>query len=121
MLILISILAKVLFDLNRFAEANPGNTVGGEWASMAVVVLLLGIAYTAIFFVWQYRIWKHYIKAGVRKVFQLSLIFVFGIFPFLNMLSDLFLRHALGVEEPFTEEITKALLYILLLPITGGK
>jgi hypothetical protein len=88
---------------------------------MAFIVLLLGIAYAAIFFAWEYRLWRNYTKTGVRKAIQLILIFVIGIFPFLNLLLDLVLRHVMNIEKPFTEEITKAFLYILLFPITGGK
>jgi hypothetical protein len=121
LLVLVSLLAIVIFDSYRFSEANPENSIGAEWASMAFIVLLLGIAYAAIFFVWEYRLWRNYTKTGVRKAIQLILIFVIGIFPFLNLLLDLVLRHVMNIEKPLTEEITKAFLYILLFPITGGK
>jgi len=92
-----------------------------EQEQSGAIILVLAIFYLAIFFIWQFRLWNSFIKNGKRKYIQLVLVFILGVFPFVNILLDLFLVKVVGIEHPFTEKIIKVLLWILLLPITHGK
>ena len=92
-----------------------------EWAGVVLIMLLLSMAYIAIFFIWQFRLWRTFSVSGRRKPVQLAIIFLLGIFPVINQLADLFLRAVMGIEHPITENVTKAFISILIFPLTGVK
>lgn len=120
-LTLFFLLLKLIADTNRFVADHPDFSVGAEWSALGIVLLLFGMVYVLIFLIWQYGLWQSFIHSAKRKYYQLIVIFVLAVFPFLNQLVDLFLKGVMRLEHPFTELITKGYLQVLLFPLTGGK
>ncbi|MCB0562347.1 MAG: hypothetical protein KDD09_25515 [Phaeodactylibacter sp.] len=120
-LALFLLLAKLIIDTGYFVNDHTDPSTGAEWASVVLIMLLLSIVYATIFFIWQFRLWRTCSMSAGRKPIQLTIIFLFGIFPIINQLADLFLRTVMGIEHPITEYVTKVFISILIFPLTGGK
>ena len=116
---LISLLSIVWLYI--YSNTTPHDSLSGEGFGLAAVLLFPIAAYTAVFAIWQFRLWNSYIKNLKHKYFQLILVFIFGVFPFINILLHLLLTIILEMKHPITEDIFDFYFRIMLFPITGGK
>lgn len=114
----VALLLSILMLMVSMVQSRHVNT---GWSSVALIVTLLGFLYSGAFFLWQRRLWLYFLATSKRKIVQLAFILLLGIFPVLHISLDLFLRNTLGIEEPFTEQLTRAMLDILIFPLTGGR
>ena len=122
LLIISSILLTLLISLIAlYISVSKHSGIEGEGAGFVGAILILSIIFCSIITIWQYRLWISFSKYADRKYFQLILVFIFGIFPFLNFLIDAYLTHYLHIKHPITEYINKAYFDILLFPFTRGE
>lgn len=121
LLTLVSLKVLSSISMHNFTKNYPDNDIGGEWGGLSGIVLTLLSLYSIVLFVWQYRLWRTFIKTSKRHYFQLTFIFIFGIFPYLNGFLHFYFTKIMDIKHPFTEDIFKGFLYIFLFPLTGGK
>lgn len=87
---LVAWITGIFVSMHHFTKEHPDNRTGSEWASLAILLLMVVISYSLIFLVWQFRLWQTFVKREKRKALQLVLVFLFGIFPVLTGLIYLF-------------------------------